>query len=348
MHKKLFMGVFDSMLVKYGAVMVGYSVLGLPVFGPGKEEYLKRVGTDSSAITRDYIRNSSLLINLAKAIGRLVISYKEVQQLAGFTTLVYEMKEVLRDLETGKYTRTQIVGKDNKELKLDQVNEMMRGKLIETEDFIRFTKVPVASPNGDVFIKEVSFEVRRGVNTVVTGPNGCGKSSLFRILSGLWPLAGGVLERPNIDKLFYIPQRPYLPPGTLRDQVIYPQSKQTMQRKGLTDDHIRELLRYVRLDYIEDREGGFDSVNDWADVLSGGEKQRMAMARLFYHRPLFAILDECTSAVSMDVEAELYNKAKQLDITLFTVTHRSSLFKFHDYKILLDGDGGFFTEKITH
>ncbi len=87
--KKLFMGVFDSMLVKYGAVMVGFAVLGLPVFGPNKEIYLKKIGTDNSAITRDYIRNSSLLINLAKAIGRLVISYKEVQQLAGFTTLVY-------------------------------------------------------------------------------------------------------------------------------------------------------------------------------------------------------------------------------------------------------------------
>jgi ATP-binding cassette subfamily D (ALD) protein 3 len=74
-----------------------------------------------------------------------------------------------------------------------------------------------------------------------------------------------------------------------------------MLRKGHSDDHIRDLLRYVRLDYIEDREGGFDSVNDWADVLSGGEKQRIAMARLFFHKPLFAILDECTSAVSMDV-----------------------------------------------
>ena len=122
MSKKLFMGVFDSMLVKYGAVMVGYSVLGLPVFGPGKEEYLKKVGTDGSAITRDYIRNSSLLINLAKAIGRLVISYKEVQQLAGFTTLVYEMKEVLKDLEGGKYVRTQLGSSDNKDLKLDQIN----------------------------------------------------------------------------------------------------------------------------------------------------------------------------------------------------------------------------------
>ena len=110
MNKELYMGVFDSMLVKYGAVMVGYAVLGLPVFGPGSEEYIKRVGTDPSAITRDYIRNSSLLINLAKAIGRLVISYKEIQQLAGFTTLVYEMEEVLGDLDKGKFVRTQVIG----------------------------------------------------------------------------------------------------------------------------------------------------------------------------------------------------------------------------------------------
>lgn len=76
MNKKLYMGVLDSMLVKYGAVMVGYAVLGLPVFGPGSEKYIASISTDTSAITQDYIRNSSLLINLAKAIGRLVISYK--------------------------------------------------------------------------------------------------------------------------------------------------------------------------------------------------------------------------------------------------------------------------------
>ena len=114
-----------------------------------------------------------------------------------------------------------------------------------------------------------------------------------------------------------------------------------MQKKGKNDDDIRLLLKYVRLEYIEEREDGFDSVKNWKDVLSGGEKQRMAMARLFYHKPIFGILDECTSAVSMDFEAELYKKAKDLDITLFTVTHRSSLFKFHDFKIYLDGEGNF-------
>lgn len=105
LYKKFLMGIFDSMLVKYGAVMVGYAVVGLPVFGPRKDVYLASVAGDKSKITKDYVRNSSLLINLAKAIGRLVISYKEIQSLAGYTTLIYELKEVLDDLERGHYKR---------------------------------------------------------------------------------------------------------------------------------------------------------------------------------------------------------------------------------------------------
>ena len=105
LYKRFLMGIFDSLLVKYGAVMVGYTVVGLPVFGPGKEKYLSTIGADSSKITKDYVRNSSLLINLAKAIGRIVVSYKDVQNLAGYTTLIYEMKEVLDDLDRGHFKR---------------------------------------------------------------------------------------------------------------------------------------------------------------------------------------------------------------------------------------------------
>ncbi len=78
LYRRFLMGIYDSMLVKYGAVMIGYTVIGLPVFGPRKEEYLRQVGDDASKITKDYVRNSSLLINLAKAIGRIVVSYKDV------------------------------------------------------------------------------------------------------------------------------------------------------------------------------------------------------------------------------------------------------------------------------
>lgn len=108
LYRRFLMGIYDSMLVKYGAVMVGYTVIGLPVFGPRKAEYLALVGNDPSKITKDYVRNSSLLINLAKAIGRIVVSYKDVQNLAGYTSLIYEIKEVLDDLEMGKYKRLMV------------------------------------------------------------------------------------------------------------------------------------------------------------------------------------------------------------------------------------------------
>jgi len=109
LYKKFLMAVFDYIIVKYGTATVGYAVVGLPVFGPGREEYLKSIGNDSSKITNDYVRNSSLLINLAKAIGRIVISYKDIQSLAGYTTLISELDDVLKDLRNGKYRRTQVV-----------------------------------------------------------------------------------------------------------------------------------------------------------------------------------------------------------------------------------------------
>lgn len=116
MNKRLFMGCFDSVLVKYGATVVGYIIIALPVFGSHKDEYLKKVGTDASTLTRDYVRNSSLLIDLGGAMGRLIVSYKTVQSLAGYTSLIYEMEEVLGDLEEGKYERTMIDNNLRKEI----------------------------------------------------------------------------------------------------------------------------------------------------------------------------------------------------------------------------------------
>lgn len=93
------MGCFDALLVKYGASMIGYTIVGLPVFGPNNKIYLKKVQNDPGIITKDYMRNSSLLINLAKAIGRLVVSYKELQNLAGYTSIIYELKDEIETIE---------------------------------------------------------------------------------------------------------------------------------------------------------------------------------------------------------------------------------------------------------
>jgi len=220
--------------------------------------------------------------------------------------------------------------------------EERKGKLIEIDreiPTIHFINVPIVTPNGDLLVKDVNLKIETGMNVLVAGPNGCGKSSLFRLLGGLWPLFDGVIERPSGANLFYVPQRPYLAIGTLRDQVIYPH---TTQETTASDEELKEIMDIVSLRYVVDREKyGWDSVKDWADELSGGEKQRIAMARLFYHKPQFAILDECTSAVSVDVEGDMYTYAKKANITLFTVSHRKSLWKYHEYKLYFDGRGNY-------
>ncbi len=243
---------------------------------------------------------------------------------------------ILSDLNEGRYVRT-MVNSENREDRLIPGS----GKMIEIDHKIKFSDVPLVTPNGDVLIRSLNFEVSSGMNVLVCGPNGCGKSSLFRTLGELWPLFGGELHKPNKDKLFYIPQRPYMTLGTLRDQVAYPHSKDKLKEVGVTDEDLRSYLDLVSLSYLIEREGGWDSVKDWMDVLSGGEKQRIAMARLFYHKPQFAILDECTSAVSVDVEGFMYDQCKKIGITLFTVSHRKSLWKYHDYALSFDGRGNY-------
>lgn len=97
---------------------------------------------------------------------------------------------------------------------------------------------------------------------------------MFRILGDLWPLFGGTVTKPSADQVFYVPQKPYLALGTFRDQIIYPHTKEEALARGLSDIKILEILRQVHLEYLVEREGGWNSVQDWADVLSGGEKQR--------------------------------------------------------------------------
>ena len=151
------MGTFDSMMVKYGATLCGYGVLGIPVFGAGAGQYLAKMKSDPSGITRDYIRNSSLLINMSKAIGRIAISYKELQNLAGYSHLLDQMEEVLEDLEKGNYVRRNVIRENGKE----NLNMLARGKFQEAK-YIKFENVPIVSPNGDVLVEDMNFTVPFG------------------------------------------------------------------------------------------------------------------------------------------------------------------------------------------
>jgi len=340
-------GIIDSVLVKYCATMLAFFILSRPVFGPKAEHNLHI--TDPTKIMEDYSRNSGYLINLSQSVGRIVLAGRDLTRFAGFTSRVSDLLEVLEDVSSGQYQRT-MVSKEAKgvnEIKAINAKEL-NGQVREEDGMIAFEDVPIATPNGDVLVDKLSLVVKSGMNCLITGPNGCGKSSLFRILGGLWPLFDGKMVKPTKRNMFYVPQKPYLPLGTLRDQIIYPDAVADMEQKGKSDEDLMNLLKVVHLEYLVGREGGWESIRDWADVLSGGEKQRVAMARLFYHCPQFAILDECTSAVSIDVEGEMYNYAKESGITLFTVSHRPSLFAYHDYLLRFDGLGNYEFEAMDH
>jgi ATP-binding cassette subfamily D (ALD) long-chain fatty acid import protein len=159
-----------------------------------------------------------------------------------------------------------------------------------------------------------------------------------RIVAGLWPVYRGLVSRPRTtgtDGIMFLPQRPYLSVGTLRDQVIYPDGEIEMRDRGRRDIELKRILEEARLGYLPDREGGWDTRKEWKDVLSGGEKQRMAIARLLYHEPRYAFIDEGTSAVSSDVEGLLYETCKEKGITLITISTRASLKRYHTFNLNL-------------
>ncbi|KAI9499108.1 ABC transporter transmembrane region 2-domain-containing protein [Zychaea mexicana] len=324
-------GIFDSVLVKYCATMTAYYLLARPVFDPRyATHHMGAMLDDPTKLMEDYSRNS---------VGRLILTGRDLTRFAGYTHRVAELFEVLRDVSKGKYSRTMVSNETEATRNKVVDSKDMKGKVLIKDGVIVFDNVPIVTPNSDVLLKDLSFRVNTGMNCLISGPNGCGKSSLFRILGDLWPLFGGTVTKPAASKLFYVPQKPYLALGTFRDQVIYPDTAAQAKARGYDDDTLMDLLNTVHLGYLVEREGGWDALQDWADVLSGGEKQRVAMARLFYHKPQFAILDECTSAVSVDIEAIMYEHARKLGITLFTVSHRTSLVRHHEYLLRFDGEG---------
>ncbi|KAH7407168.1 ATP-binding cassette sub-family D protein-like protein member 1 [Cadophora sp. MPI-SDFR-AT-0126] len=325
-------GIMEDFIIKYVWGALGLVLCSVPVF-------FKIPGATAQTMgdrTESFVTNRRLLLSSSDAFGRVMFSYKEVTELAGYTSRVATLLEVMDDIKAGQFEKT-LVSDDNGGEQL----ELMRGRgtVIESED-IEFINVPIITPGGSVLVKALSFSMKRGDHVLVVGPNGCGKSSLFRILGGLWPVYGGTVRKPPLSQVFYVPQRPYLSAGSLRQQIIYPDSLRIMRSKGITDADLLSILRILDLDHLVDSfPNGWDAEAEWRDVLSGGLQQRVAMARLFYNRPKYAILDECTSSVTLEMEKIMYDHAKSLGITLMTVSHRRSLWKYHSKILQFDGQG---------
>lgn len=196
-------------------------------------------------------------------------------------------------------------------------------------DGVRIVAMEIGLPNGEVLLKDLNFELKPGRNVLVKGTSGSGKSTLLRAIAGIWPYAAGKAELPERERIMFIPQKPYLPLGTLRDALLYP-------GKSMKDDE--ELKALMRLCSIESLADSLDVEADWSHVLSIGEQQRLAFVRTMIYEPEWLFLDEATSALDEATEENMYSMLRERlkKTTVVSVGHRSTLNKFHLLEIRLD------------
>ncbi|MEI6279276.1 MAG: ABC transporter ATP-binding protein/permease [Verrucomicrobiae bacterium] len=229
----------------------------------------------------------------------------------------------------------------------DALMETEGQQLAVDEDALRLklTDLTVQTPGADkTLTKKLNFTLPPGKSVLIMGASGTGKSSLLRTIAGLWQSGGGSIERPKLNSLIFLSQRPYMVQGNLRSQLVYPQSEE-----GADDDVIRAALKKVNFTEVLDRvDGDFDRSVDWTNILSLGEQQRVSFARIFLRKPLLAFLDEATSSLDEENERILYQSLRGLGISFVSVGHRSTLKEFHDHLILLNKDGTVELSELEH
>ncbi|KAL9340425.1 hypothetical protein Peur_066644 [Populus x canadensis] len=326
LHDQWWFGMIQDFLFKYLGATVAVILIIEPFFSG-------QLRPDSSTLGRaEMLSNlryhTSVIISLFQSLGTLSTSSRRLNRLSGYADRIHELISISRELSNDDKSSLQRSGSKS---------------YFSEADYVEFSGVKVVTPSGNVLVQDLTLKVESGSNLLITGPNGSGKSSLFRVLGGLWPLVSGHIVKPGVGsdlnkEIFYVPQRPYTAVGTLRDQLIYPLTAD-QEIEPLTHSGMVELLKNVDLEYLLDRYPPEKEVN-WGEELSLGEQQRLGMARLFYHKPKFAILDECTSAVTTDMEERFCTKVQATGTSCITISHRPALVAFHDVVLSLDGEGG--------
>ncbi len=209
-------------------------------------------------------------------------------------------------------------------------------EVVGAEDRIAYDGLTLFSPDGGrEVLKNLTAEIRRGTNVLVVGPNEGARIALFRATASIWPTVEGTLVRPQLDEIFFLPQRPYLPPGTLRDVLV-----RSGQDQVITDGQITNALEDVGLGSIPERVGGLDTERDWSTVLSLGQQHLLALTRLIFARPAFALLDRITEPLKPAQLREILRRLDDSSITYIIFAQDAESVELYDAVLEIDSDGG--------
>ena len=188
-------------------------------------------------------------------------------------------------------------------------------------------------------LKDINLEIEKGQLVTLLGPSGCGKSTLLRAMAGIWPFGHGTVKVPESSRILFLPQRPYLPLGSLRRALYYPQEVPEQ------DENLADIMKKAGIEKLIDR---LDEVDDWSRILSLGEQQRIAFVRVLLFKPQWVFLDEATSALDEPREKAMYELLRQElpNMGIVSVGHRSTLFAQHQDELHLAGDGSWLLRPI--
>lgn len=212
---------------------------------------------------------------------------------------------------------------------VSQQAEQFHVERFAASEAVSVEQMQVNLPDDTVLLQDINFTLQPGRNVLIKGVSGSGKSTLLRALAGIWPFVTGKINLPKTEELMFIPQKPYIPLGSLREALLYP------GKKPLSDEELLYLLDLCQIGYLRDK---LDIVADWSHVLSVGEQQRLAFVRAHIQEPKWLFLDEATSALDEDTEAAMYALlAERLtQTTLVSIGHRSTLNKYHELMLVID------------